>query len=169
MLGLMQNRPLLISSLIDYAAAWHDTGEIVSRDPKGVFHRTNWANVAARAKRLAGALETLGVGPGERVATLAWNSYRHLELYYGVSGSGRVLHTVNPRLFKEQLLVHHQSRRKPLHLLRPNSDVAGGATGATPACGERLGRAIRSCRHARGGFAEPAVLRGPPRGGAPQL
>ena len=111
MFGLMQERPLLVSSLIDYAATWHGGREIVSRDPEGAFHRTTYAAVAARAKRVANALEGLGVGvgEGERVATLAWNSYRHLELYYGVSGAGRVLHTVNPRLFPEQIryIIHH--------------------------------------------------------------
>jgi acyl-CoA synthetase (AMP-forming)/AMP-acid ligase II len=109
MFGLMQQRPLLISSLVDYAATYHGDREIVSRDPEGAFHRTSYAKVAARAKRLANALQALGVGPGERVATLAWNSDRHLEVYYGVTSSGRVLHTVNPRLFPEQLryIMHH--------------------------------------------------------------
>src|ERR1700722_10782853 len=109
MLGLMQQRPLLISTLVDYAATYHGDREIVSRDPEGAFHRTSYAKVAARAKRLANALQALGVGPGERVATLAWNSDRHLEVYYGVTSSGRVLHTVNPRLFPEQLryIMHH--------------------------------------------------------------
>jgi acyl-CoA synthetase (AMP-forming)/AMP-acid ligase II len=109
MLGLMQQRPLLISSLIDYAATWHGDRQIVSRDPEGRFHRSDYSQVAARAKRVAGALDALGVGRGDRVATLAWNSYRHLEVYYGITGSGRVLHTVNPRLFPEQLqyIMHH--------------------------------------------------------------
>jgi acyl-CoA synthetase (AMP-forming)/AMP-acid ligase II len=103
MFGLMQQRPLLISSLIEYAATWHGDREIVSRDPEGRFHRTDYSQVAARAKRVANALDALGVGHGDRVATLAWNSYRHLEVYYGITSSGRVLHTVNPRLFPEQL------------------------------------------------------------------
>jgi acyl-CoA synthetase (AMP-forming)/AMP-acid ligase II len=109
MLGLMQQRPLLISSLIDYAATWHGDRQIVSRDPEGRFHRSDYSQVAARAKRVAGALDGLGVGHGDRVATLAWNSYRHLEAYYGITSSGRVLHTVNPRLFPEQLqyIMHH--------------------------------------------------------------
>lgn len=113
MLGLMQNHPLLISSLIDYAAHWHGNGEIVSRDPDGAFHRTNWAAIAARSRRVAGALDALEVGAGERVATLAWNNHRHLELYYGVSASERVLHTVNPRLFPEQLIyiINHAEDR----------------------------------------------------------
>ena len=109
MLGLMQQRPLLISSLIDYAATWHGDRQIVSRDPEGRFHRSDYSQVAARAKRVAAALDGLGVGRGDRVATLAWNSYRHLEAYYGITSSGRVLHTVNPRLFPEQLqyIMHH--------------------------------------------------------------
>ena len=109
MLGLMQQRPLLIYSLVDYAATYHGEREIVSRDPEGAIHRSNYANIAARAKRLANALNALGVGPGERIATLAWNSARHLEIYYGVTCSGRVLHTVNPRLFQDQLqyIMHH--------------------------------------------------------------
>jgi acyl-CoA synthetase (AMP-forming)/AMP-acid ligase II len=109
MLGLMQNKPLLISDLVDYVSTWHPETEIVSRDPKGVMHRSNYRQIATRAKRLANALTSLGVGPGDRVATLAWNSWRHLEIYYGVTCSGRVLHTVNPRLFIEQLvyIINH--------------------------------------------------------------
>ncbi len=109
MFGLMQQRPLLISGLIDYASTWHGGREVVSRDPEGTVHRSNYAEVAARSKRVANALDALGVGQGDRVATLAWNSCRHLELYYGVTASGRVLHTVNPRLFPDQLryIMHH--------------------------------------------------------------
>ncbi len=109
MLGLMQQRPLLISTLVDYAARQHGGREIVSRDADGAIHRSTYVEVAMRAKRLANALDALGLRPGDRVATLAWNTYRHLELYYGVASSGRVLHTVNPRLFPEQLqyIIHH--------------------------------------------------------------
>jgi fatty-acyl-CoA synthase len=103
MLGLMQHRPLLISTLVDYAASQHGGREIVSRDPAGAIHRTTYAAVAGRAKRLARVLDSLGVGFGQPVATLAWNGFRHLELYYGVTGCGRILHTVNPRLFPEQI------------------------------------------------------------------
>ena len=109
MLGLMQHRPLLISSLIDYAEKSHGDREIVFRDPAGRFHRSNYSAIASRAKRLANALVALGVQQGDRVATLAWNGFRHLELYYGVTGSGSVLHTVNPRLFPEQIqyIIQH--------------------------------------------------------------
>ncbi len=103
MLGLMQQRPLQISSLLDYAERYHAGTEIVSRSVEGPLHRSNWGTVANRARQLANALRRLGVTPGERVATLAWNHNRHLELYFGVTGSGAVLHTVNPRLFPEQV------------------------------------------------------------------
>ena len=109
MFGLMQSRPLLISGLIDYASTWHGRREIVSRDPEGAIHRSTYAEVARRAKRVANALDALGASRGDRVATLAWNGWRHLEIYYGVTSSGRVLHTVNPRLFPEQIqyIMHH--------------------------------------------------------------
>ena len=109
MLGLMQDRPLLISSLIDYAALYHGNTEIVSRTIEGPIHRYTYRDLQRRSKQLANALTALGVRMGDRVATLAWNGYRHMELYYGVSGMGAVLHTVNPRLFPEQVdyIVNH--------------------------------------------------------------
>jgi fatty-acyl-CoA synthase len=99
----MQQRPLLISSLLDYAERYHASIEIVSRSVEGPIHRSNWGTITARAKRVANALRRLGVAQGERIATLAWNHNRHLEIYFGVTGSGAVLHTVNPRLFPEQV------------------------------------------------------------------
>ena len=109
MFGLMQDRPLLISSLIDHAATFHPHTEIVSRLPEGPVRRSSWGEIRQRAKQVANALKQLGVQPGDRVGTLAWNSDRHLALYFGVSGSGAVLHTVNPRLFPEQIdyIVNH--------------------------------------------------------------
>ena len=109
MLGLMQSHPLLISSLIDFAARHHGDGEIVSRRVEGDIHRYTWADVHKRAKQVANALEATQVKPGERVGSLAWNGYRHLELYFGVSGAERVLHTINPRLLPEQIawIVNH--------------------------------------------------------------
>ncbi|PZQ64145.1 MAG: long-chain fatty acid--CoA ligase, partial [Variovorax paradoxus] len=101
--GLMQDRPLLISSLIEHAARFHPDVDIVSRLPEGGTHRTTWAGIRRDACRVAHALKQLGVGQGDRVGTLAWNSYRHLSMYFGVSGAGSVLHTVNPRLFPEQI------------------------------------------------------------------
>ena len=113
MMGLMQQHALLISGLIEFAARYHGDTEIVSRRVEGDRHRSSWAQVRRRAMRLAHGLDAWGVERGERVATLAWNGYRHLELYYGVSGSGRVLHTVNPRLHPEQIawIVNHAQDR----------------------------------------------------------
>ncbi|MDO9435394.1 3-(methylthio)propionyl-CoA ligase [Hydrogenophaga sp.] len=101
--GLMQNRPLLISSLIDFVERHNSDVEIVSRRVEGDIHRYTWAACARRARRVANALDDHQLPPSARVATLAWNGYRHLELYYGVSGSGRVLHTINPRLHPDQI------------------------------------------------------------------
>src|SRR5262245_47373344 len=103
MLGLMQQRPLLISSLLDYAKRYHAGREIVSRSVEGPVHRSDWGTIARRARQVANALRRLGVAQSERVATLAWNHNRHLEIYFGVTCSGAVLHTVNPRLFADQV------------------------------------------------------------------
>ncbi|CAN5731719.1 3-(methylthio)propionyl-CoA ligase [soil metagenome] len=109
MLGLMQDQPLLISSLIEFAERHHGDADIVSRRVEGDIHRYTWTDVAARARQIANALEGENLLFSDRVATLAWNGYRHLELYYGVSGAGRVLHTVNPRLHPDQIawIVNH--------------------------------------------------------------
>jgi 3-(methylthio)propionyl---CoA ligase len=103
MLGLMQNQPLLISSLIDFAERHHGDVEIVSRRVEGDIHRYSWGQVANRARQVANALDGMNLLFSDRVATLAWNGYRHLEIYFGVSGSGRVLHTINPRLHPDQI------------------------------------------------------------------
>ena len=103
MLGLMQSQPLLISGLIEFAARHHGDAEIVSRRVEGDLHRYTYKDSALRAKKVAGALDALNLAFSDRVATLAWNGYRHFELYYGVSGSGRVLHTINPRLHPDQI------------------------------------------------------------------
>jgi fatty-acyl-CoA synthase len=94
----MMQQPLLISTLLTHAERHHGEQQIVSRRVEGDIHRTTYRELAARSRRLANALAALGVGHGTRVATLAWNGYRHMELYYAVSGSGAVLHTLNPRL-----------------------------------------------------------------------
>jgi acyl-CoA synthetase (AMP-forming)/AMP-acid ligase II len=104
MLGLMQQQSLLISSLIDFAERHHGDGEVVSRRVEGDIHRYTWADVARRSRQVANALDALKLAQGDRVATLAWNGYRHLEMYFGVSGSGRVLHTLNPRLHPDQVV-----------------------------------------------------------------
>jgi acyl-CoA synthetase (AMP-forming)/AMP-acid ligase II len=101
--GLMQTEPLLISNLLVFANRHHGDGEIVSRRVEGDIHRYTWRDVASRARQVANAPEEEQLFFSDRVATLAWNGYRHLELYYGVSGSGRVLHTINPRLHPDQI------------------------------------------------------------------
>ena len=113
MLGLMQAQPLLISDLSEHAARHHGDVEIVSRRVEGDIHRTTYAQAAGRARQLAHALDAQGLAHGERVASLAWNGYRHFEMYFGVSGSGRVLHTINPRLIPEQIawIVNHAEDR----------------------------------------------------------
>jgi acyl-CoA synthetase (AMP-forming)/AMP-acid ligase II len=103
MLGQMMQQPLLISSLIDHAAKHHPEGEIVSRRVEGDIHRTTYGQVARRSRQVAKRAGRAGLALGDRVATLAWNGYRHMELYFGVSGSGRVLHTINPRLHPDQI------------------------------------------------------------------
>jgi acyl-CoA synthetase (AMP-forming)/AMP-acid ligase II len=104
MLGLMQDQPLLVSTLLEFADRHHNDAEVVSRRVEGDIHRTTYGEIASRARRIANALDDLGVERSQRVATLAVNGYRHLELYYGVSGSGRVLHTINPRLHPDQIV-----------------------------------------------------------------
>ncbi len=101
--GQMMQTPLLITALIEHADRHHPDVEIVSRRVEGDVHRTTYRALHRRARQVANAIGGLGVKPGERVATLAWNGYRHLELYFGVSGSGSVLHTLNPRLIAEQI------------------------------------------------------------------
>lgn len=103
----MMHRPLLISSLIEHAAQNHGTTEIISRTIEGgeafTLHRSDYRTACKRARQLANALSRLDVKKGDRIGTLAWNGYRHFEIYYGVSGMGAVMHTINPRLFPEQL------------------------------------------------------------------
>ncbi|WP_024304179.1 3-(methylthio)propionyl-CoA ligase [Pseudogulbenkiania sp. MAI-1] len=101
--GLMMDQPLLISGLLQHAERCHGDTEIVSRTVEGPIHRYTYRDAARRARQLANALAALGIESGDRVGTLAWNGYRHYELYYAVSGSGAVCHTINPRLFPEQI------------------------------------------------------------------
>ena len=103
MLGQMMQLPLLISSLVVHAERHHGDREVVSRRVEGDIHRQTYRDLARRSRQLANAMKRLGVGMSDRVGTLAWNTHRHLELYYGVSGSGAILHTLNPRLHPDQL------------------------------------------------------------------
>ena len=113
MLGLMQDWPLLVHRIIDHAATQHPNRAVVSRSVEGPVHRTDYASIRQRSLRVAKRLEKDGVTPGDRVATLAWNTWRHLELWYGIAGMGGVYHTVNPRLFEEQIvyILNHAGDR----------------------------------------------------------
>ena len=104
MQGRMMQQPLLISSLIEHAARYHGDTAIISKNTDGTLTKTNWAHVNENAKRFANALAGLSLSLGDRVATIAWNNHRHLESWYGISGSGLICHTINPRLFTEQLI-----------------------------------------------------------------
>ena len=111
--GQMMDRPLTIGSLIDHAARYHGGTEIVSVEADGDVRCSDWAGVAVNACRLASALQRLGIGTGDRVGTLAWNHQRHLEIYFGVSSAGMICHTINPRLFADQLvyIIRHAADR----------------------------------------------------------
>ena len=102
--GLMMQQPLLISTLLTHAERHHGDQEIVSRRVEGDIHRYTYRELGQRARQVANVLKALEIGTGDRVATLAWNGYRHMELYYAVSGSGAVLHTLNPRLHPDQVV-----------------------------------------------------------------
>ena len=109
MKGLMQNQPLLLSSLLKHADRFHSGTEIVSRTVEGPIHRYSYGDAARRTRKLADALRRHGVAPGDRVATLAWNNFRHFEIEHGVTGFGAVWHAINPRLVPGQIsyIVNH--------------------------------------------------------------
>jgi len=113
MLGNMQKQGLVIPDLLEHAARYHGNSEIISRLVEGGIHRYTYADALVRSKQLANALKRLGVSSGDRVGTLAWNTFRHFEVYYAVSGSGAITHTINPRLFPEQItfIVNHANDR----------------------------------------------------------
>src|SRR3982074_1309818 len=113
MLGLMQDWPLLCHRIIEHAAKYHGTQEVVTRSVEGPIHRTNYAQIHARALKVSQRLERDGIELGDRVATIAWNTWRHLESWYGITGIGAIYHTVNPRLFPEQIawIINHAADR----------------------------------------------------------
>src|SRR6188508_3142450 len=113
MLGLMQDWSLLCHRVIDHAAIQHPERRIVSRSVEGPIHTTNYAALRGRALKVAQRLDRDGVRLGDRVATLAWNTWRHLEAWYGIVGIGAIYHTVNPRLFPEQIawIINHAEDR----------------------------------------------------------
>jgi len=111
--GLMQDWPLLIHRIIDYARVQHPNRAVISRSVEGPMHRTTYAEIHERARRLAKRLERDGIGVGDRVATLAWNTWRHMEAWYGITGVGAIYHTVNPRLSEQQIayIINHADDR----------------------------------------------------------
>ncbi len=111
--GLMQDWPLTVDKILDHAKRWHGSREVVTRSVEGPIVRTTWGEIHTRAKRLSNALLGLGIQPGDRVATLAWNSGRHIEVWYAIMGIGAVCHTLNPRLFADQLcyIINHAADR----------------------------------------------------------
>ena len=113
MFGQMQDWPLLLHKIIDHAARQHGTREVVTRSIEGPMHRTTYAGIRGRSLQVAQRLKREGIKPGDRVATLAWNTWRHLESWYGITGIGAIYHTVNPRLFPEQIvwIVNHAQDR----------------------------------------------------------
>ncbi len=163
--GLMQQQPLLISSFLVHAERHHAEREVVSRRVEGDIHRTTYKEIAARSRKLAKALSALGVKHGDRVATLAWNGYRHMELYFGVSGSGVVLHTLNPRLHPDQVvyIADHAEDKVLFFDLTFLPLVEAVAVAAED--GEALGRHDRPRAHAAPRPSrEPALLRRPAGG-----
>ena len=113
MLGRMQEWPLLMHKIIDFAAIQFPDREVASRMVEGPMHRTNYREIRDRAIRVAKRLDREGIRLGDRVATLAWNGFRHLEAWYGITGIGAIYHTVNPRLFPEQIawIINHAEDR----------------------------------------------------------
>jgi fatty-acyl-CoA synthase len=113
MLGLMQDWPLTVDRILTHAKTWHGAREVVTRSVEGPIVRTTYADIHERALRLTNALEALGIRPGDRVATLAWNTGRHMEAWYAIMGMGAVCHTLNPRLFIDQLcyIINHAKDR----------------------------------------------------------
>ncbi len=113
MLGLMQDWPLLCHRIIEHAARFHGSQEVVTRSIEGPIHRTNYAEIRDRALKVSQRLDRDGIKLGDRVATIAWNTWRHLEVWYGIMGIGAICHTVNPRLFPEQIawIINHAEDR----------------------------------------------------------
>ena len=111
--GNMQAQSFNLVNIIKYAARWHGHVEVVTNTVEGGIHRINYADVYQRTKKLANALTKLGVKSGDRIGTMAWNSWRHLECWYGIGGIGAITHTLNPRLFPDQIdyIVNHAENR----------------------------------------------------------
>ena len=134
MLGLMQSKNLTISSLLTHAARHHAGAQVISRTHENTTHRHSWADVERRSRRLANVLTSFGIGAGDRVGTLAWNGYRHLEVYYAAPGMGAVCHTINPRLHPDDIayIVDH-AQDKVLFVDLSFAPLLGAIAGAAKA------------------------------------
>ena len=143
MFGQMMDRPLLISSVLRHAETQHPNREIVSVTADQPRHRYTYREAFSRARKLANALARLGAKRGDRIGTLAWNDYRHFEIYYGVSGSGFVCHTLNPRLFEDQIIYIANHAEDRWLFLDPvfvpqNANAKDFCALPPPASGDRL-------------------------------
>ena len=129
--GLMQDFSLTIPTLLEHAATNHPDTEVVARMLDGSLFRYSYRELANRTRQAANALDRLGIGYGDMVGTLAWNTYRHFELFYAVPGIGAVCHTVNPRLFDEQLvyIINHAEDRFRIRRGRLEDQQSRGGTG----------------------------------------
>ena len=133
MKALMQDWPLTVDKILDHAKNWHGGTEVISRSIEGRMARSTYAEVHARAKRLSSVLVGLGVARGDRVATLAWNNTRHLELWYGIMGMGAICHTLNPRLFADQLVYIINEARNRIIFVDPDLlPIVTAILGRTP-------------------------------------
>ena len=111
MLGLIQDRPLLLSDVLTHAALYHANTPVVSRRRDGSFFHSTWSGIEVRVRSLANALRASGVRPGDRVATLAWNNHRHLEAYFAITAIGAVCHPINPRLFPNRSRISPRTQK----------------------------------------------------------
>ena len=169
MQGLIMDMPLMISAAMRHAADFHGKTEVVARTIEGDIHRYDYATAHARMQQLANALGRLGIQPGDRVGSLAWNTHRHFEMFYGVSGTGAVLHTINPRLFADQLvyIINHAEDR----LLFVDAATLPVVEAIAPRLTHHraLRDDVRAFAHAaQQQPAEPAVLRRAAGGGSPR-
>ena len=157
MLGLMQDRPMMISAIIQHAARHHGGGEIVSRGVDGSLHRQDYVTLERRSRRLARVLQGLGVKPDDRVATLAWNGFRHVELYYAISGMAAICHTVNPRLSTDDIAYIMNDAKDVL--LFADITFAAAIAAAMPHCGGSVRAVVFLCdRAAMPDIALPAGM-----------
>ncbi len=143
MLGLMQPFPLMISSILAHAARHHASGEIVSRTHEGTTHRTTWAGLESRSRRLANALRKLDIRAHDRVGTLAWNGYRHLEVYYAAPGMQAICHTINPRLHPDDVayIINHAGDK----VLFADVSFAGLVTAVAPRIADTVRTVVMLC------------------------